>query len=178
MKKKEFEQLSQALIYLRQGGWKISRSKFYEDKHLLIEKERGPILKANIDRYAAAYLRKTDELDENPTVAEKSKEETRLTKERADKVALGNEITRGMYVLRSETEQQMANRAAFLKTSLEGFFYSMVPRLIEKADGNAQRTPEVMEFCLAELDELFDHYSKPHTFSVPNITWIPEDDRN
>lgn len=160
-----FERLSEALTYLKLSGWKVSKAKFYEDKHLIREKEDMPILKKSVDAYAVANLRKMADLDSDPTISNKLREETRLTRERADKVAFENKILRGDYVLLSDVSQMLAGRAAYLKGSLEDFFHGMTPAIIRKAGGDTQLTPEVTDYCLERLAEIFDFYSKPIVFT-------------
>lgn len=158
----KFKNLSQVLQYLKKEGWKVGRSKIYEDKHLIIKK--NGIEKANIDNYALQNLKK---VDKSGVISDKRREETRLLKERADKISHENKVLRGLYIPKSEVSWQLAARAAYLKTSLEEFFHSMTPRLIERCNGDLQYVPDITEFYLTELAELFDHYSKPLTFRVP-----------
>ncbi len=159
----------EVLEYLKAQGWKISQSKLYEDQGKIDKQKDGSILKKDADKYAKYFLQKLDGSDYETSPLEKQKEETRLTKERADKVAFENEIMRGSYVLREEVEQQQAARAAYLKNSIEGFFHSLAPRIIEHANGDMNKVPELTEFCLKEVEDFFHHYSKPLTFEAVKI---------
>lgn len=160
----EFKTLAQALSYLKKGGWKISKTRLYEDRHLIGD----PIFKKNIDNYASRYLSKIDGDNEHKDAAKLLRlEQAKNEREKRKINELKRKRLRGSLVDRHEVEQGLANRAAFLKSSMEGFFHSMTPRLIERCNGDLQRVPEIMEFCLAELEKLFDYYSKPLTFSVP-----------
>ena len=161
------------LQYLQSEGWKISKSKLYEDENKIDKQKDGNILKKDADKYAAMFLRKLDGSDYEIDPASKIKEETRLTKERADKVAFENEIMRGDYVLREEVEQQLAARAAYLKNSIEGFFHSLSPRIAELVNGDQDKIPELTEFCLREVEDFFHHYSKPLVFEAVKL--VPED---
>ena len=77
-------------------------------------------------------------------------------------------IKQGMYILRSEIEQMLAARAAFLKDNLgQGFIHSRASKIAEIMQGNAERIPDLIEFWLRHIDEVFDYYSKPMKFEVP-----------
>lgn len=169
--KQAFKNILEVLDYLQAEGWKIQKSALYSKQYAIKKQSDGAMLKKDVDDFASRYLRKLDGSDmEEGDLSKKTEAEVRKLLAEAEKKEIEVSQLRGEVVDRSEVEQQLAARAAFLKNSLEGFFHSMTPRLIEKAEGNQARTPEVVEFCLSELAELFDHYSKPHTFSVPAIT--------
>lgn len=156
----------EVLDYLQQQGWKVSKSKLYDDQGKIDKQKDGSIIKKDADRYAKLCLSKLDGSDYEIDPTQKNKEETRLTKERADKIAFENEIMRGSYVLCEEAEQQMAARAAYLKNSIEGFFHSLSPRIAEIINGDTTKIPELTEFCLREVEDFFNHYSKPLTFEA------------
>lgn len=166
--KQAFRNILEVLDYLQMAGWKIQKSALYSKQYAIKKQPDGSMLKKDVDDFAGRFLRKLDGSDtEEGDFSKKIEAEIRKLTAEAEKKEIEVQRLRGEVVDRSEVEQQLAARAAFLKNSLEGFFHSMAPRLIEKAEGNPDRTPEVVDFCLAELDELLDHYSKPHTFSVP-----------
>ncbi len=161
-----FQNILDVSGYLQSEGWKISKSKLYADRGIIKTQADGSYLKKDVDKYAEKFLRKLDGSDIDSDPFEKLKEETRLTKERADKVAFENEIMRGSYVLREEAEQQLAARAAYIKSSIEGFFHSLSPRIAELIGGDATKISELTEFCLREVEDFFHHYSKPLTFEA------------
>lgn len=162
----------EVLDYLQGDGWKVGKTTLYNDQGKINKQKDGSILKKDADKYAKLCLRKLDGSDYETDPADKNKEETRLTKERADKIAFENEVMRGSYVLREEVEQQQAARAAYLKNSIEGFFHSLSPRMAELINGDANKIPELTEFCLREVEDFFHHYSKPLTFEAVKL--IPE----
>ena len=162
---RSFKNILDVLDYLQSEGYKLGKSKLYEDQHKIDHQKDGSMLKKDVDKYASMFLRKADGSDIEFDTTEKFKWETEIAKQKAEQLTRRNEVESGIYVLRSDVEQQFAARASFLRNSLEGFFHSLAPRLIEKADGSMDRTPDVVEFCLAELDELFHRYSQPLVFA-------------
>ena len=164
-----FKGIPEALGYLKGENWKISQAKFYDDVRFIKRQKDGSFTKKEVDKYATQFLQKRDGSDIEIDPLEKLKEETRFTKERADKVAFENEIARGNYILKSDAEQQLSARAAFLKSGIQGFFHSMSAKLIELAEGKPEKGPDVLDFCLKEVEELFHHYSKPLVFEAVKI---------
>lgn len=168
--KQAFRNIIEVLDYLQAEGWKIQKSSLYQKQYAIRKQPDGSMLKKDVDDFAARYLHKADGSDmEDADMPKKIEAEVRKLTAEAEKKEIEVMRLKGELVDRFEVEQQLADRASYLKSSLEGFFHSMCPRLIEKAEGNVQRVPEVVDFCLAELNELFDHYSKPLAFSVPAI---------
>lgn len=158
-----------AVLHLKEQGYKIEKSKLYEDKHIIGFSNLGGstvFTKKDLDRYAKKFLPLL--ADSNSfTTEEKLKWDIKISEQKFKDMEFEAKLKEGQYVLKSEVEQMLAARAAFFKNSLEGFFRSMAPKLIEKAGGDMTCTPEVVELCLTELDKLLDYYSKPLTFSVP-----------
>ena len=165
-----FKGIPEALGYLKVENWKISQAKFYDDVRFIKRQKDGSFTKKEVDKYATQFLQKRDGSDIEIDPLEKLKEETRFTKERADKVAFENEIARGNYILKSDAEQQLSARAAFLKSGIQGFFHSMSAKLIELAEGKPEKGPDVLDFCLREVEELFHHYSKPLVFEAVKVS--------
>lgn len=163
----KFKTLFQVFKYLQNEGWKISKSAFYE-KAYMIKKTNGVYLKKDIDVFAKKFLRKTDAPDIEDDIDKKIQAEIRKLTAEAEKKELEVQKLRGELVERWEVEQQLADRAAFLKSSIQEFFHSMAPHMIEKVSGDIQKLPEFIDFCLIEIEKLFDYYSRPLQFSVPN----------
>lgn len=161
----------EVLDYLKEEMYKIEKTTFYTKfiKGISAKKE-GTItyyLKTDVDaRIKELGLQKLDG-SEPDGVAEKLKWEAEIAKQKAELLRRRNEIEAGIYILRSEVEHQFAARAAFLKSSMIAFFQSAAPRIVEKVNGDPRLIPEVTEFCLAEIEALFDRYSKPIIFDGP-----------
>lgn len=165
--KQSFRNLLEVLDYLQAEGWKIQKSALYSKQYAIKKQSDGSMFKKDVDDFASRYLRKLDGSDmEDADMSKKIEAEVRKLTAEAEKKELEVMRLKGELVDRYEVEQQFADRAAYLKSSLEGFFHSMTPRLIERCAGDLQRVPDIVEFCLAEINELFDHYSKPLSFSV------------
>lgn len=159
-----------ALEYLRLKGYKIAKSKLYDDKSIIRYQIINNIItfeKNALDKYARKFL-SLDEGSDSNDVEKRLKEEIRFLKERADKVAFENELAKGQYIPRSNVEQQLAARAAFLKDNLgQGFIHSRASKICEIVRGDREHIPDLIKYWLKQIEEVFDYYSKPLEFKVP-----------
>ena len=168
----------EALNYLNSQGFKIQNSKLYEDKSIINFKTVNNIitfLKKDLDKYAKKFLNLLAESDSN-NAEEKMKWDAKIAEQKFKDMEFEAKIKDGMYVLKSEVEQMLAARAAFLKENLgSGFIHSRAPKITEIIQGNTDRIPELIEFWLKQIEEVFDYYSKPLRFEVPAISITEED---
>ncbi len=159
-----FKNLLEVIVYLREEGWKCSKSKIYEDQNKIDRQSDGTITKKDADKYASIFLRRldgsinADDLDP----AEKLRWEIEIAKEKAEKLHRENEIERGIYLLRSDVEHMLAARAAYLKDNLgAAFIHSRASQIILLVNGDQTRIPDLVEFWLRNIDEIFNHYARP-----------------
>ncbi len=161
----------EVLEYLKAKGWKIEKSKLYADwKKIDLEKD-GSCTKAAADSYAKLCLEKLDGSDQEPVdMANKVLWETRATKAKALKLEHENEENKGLWILRSDIEPMLAARAAGLKNSVgPEFIHRSSEQIIELVDGNIARAPELIDWWLRAVEDLFDIYSRPVEFAVPAV---------
>lgn len=119
----------------------------------------------NIPRLDGAMPKEMVDLDKRIKEAEAREREGR-----AAKIEHENKVTVGLYLLRSEVDRQFAARAAFLKDGVGSrFIHSRAPRIVEMIGGDMGKVPDLVELWLKEVEELFDHYSKPLEFEAVNI---------
>lgn len=164
--------------FIEAARWVMSQG------YLVKERSAHDHLKRNIPRQkdgslllsqVEAYARRTWENPARPIVdtEESSDHRSRLIKEQADKLALANEITRGLYLLKSEVEQRSAARLAFLKQDLANFGPFLVDRLLEqvaaflKANGIdidscsiTSITPDLVADYDRHLERWLDRYAR------------------
>jgi len=159
-----------AVEYLRAQGFKIEKSKLYEEKAIVGYKTINnavTFMKKDLDKYAKKLLTLLTESGAN-NAEEKMKWETKIAEQKFKDMEFEARIKEGIYVLKSEVEQMLAARAAFLKDNLgQGFIHSRAARIAEILKGNPDLIPELIEFYLKHIEEVFDYYSKPMRFEVP-----------
>jgi hypothetical protein len=158
--------------HLQRLGWKVKKSAAY--KHRAEGKIRptktGSYLIVDVDRYAAAHLRKLDgtapapQLDDLQT--KKAALETRHMEAKVTHQELKNEILLGKFVPKDLFERALAARAAVFKTDIENFARGQAPGIVAMVDGDLQKVPELVDFILAEGETWLARYSESQEFSI------------
>ena len=168
----------EAVEYLKGQGFKIEKSKLYEEKNIVgytTIDNAVTFLKKDLDKYAKKFLNLLAESDSNNADA-KMKWDAKIAEQKFSDMEFEAKIKQGMYILKSDVEQQLAARAAFLKDNLgQSFIHSRASKIAELLKGDTDRIPELIEFWLKQLEKVFDYYSKPMRFEVPAISITEED---
>lgn len=159
-----------AVAYLKAQEFKIEKTKLYDEKAIVgftVVDNAVTFAQKDLDRYAKKFLSLLTGSDSN-NVEEKLKWETRIAEQKFKDMEFEARIKEGAYVLKSEVEQMLAARAAFLKDNLgQGFIHSRASKIAELLKGDPDLIPELIEFWLKQIEEVFDYYSKPMRFEVP-----------
>lgn len=89
---------------------------------------------------------------------DKAREQARIAKETADKLAFRNDIERGNYLPKSEVEQMIASSCAFLKQDLSNFGPYIVDLFMELAGRHlrAGGDPENITIIVPDLIDEYD----------------------
>lgn len=161
----KFHSLMEVLQYLKQEGWKISRSKLYEKAYLLKKQPDGTYLKKDVDNFARIHLKMLDGSDIEAGALRKLEAEIRKLTAEAEKREIEVARLRGELVSKHEVEQQLAARAIFLKDRLRNFFHGQVPAIVEMVK-EGKEVNEIIDYINNELEDMFDYYSKPMEIKV------------
>lgn len=170
-----FANLLEVTAYLRDTGWKVGKTKVYEDQGKIPRQPDGTYLKKDIDKYAGMFLRRLDGTDpdgdgEDSLSAEKLRIEIEIAREKAEKLKRENAIERGLYILRSKAEREHAIRLAFLVSELgANFMHSRAVQIIDLVQGNRDLAPELVAYWTEETAAAFDYYSRPMQFEAPIV---------
>jgi len=177
-----FTNLLEVTAYLRESGWKVGKTKVYEDQGKIPRQTDGTYLRKDVDKYAGMFLRRLDGTDpdgdgEDSLSAEKLRIEIEIAREKAEKLKRENAIERGLYILRSKAEREHAIRLAFLVSELgANFMHSRAVQIIDLVQGNRDLAPELVAYWTEETAAAFDYYSRPMQFEAPLIGEDPEED--
>lgn len=170
-----------AVEYLKTQGYKIEKSKLYDEKAIVGYQtidNAVTFAKKSLDKYAKKFLSLLSANDSN-TAEEKMKWDAKIAEQKFKDMEFEAKIKEGLYLLRSEVEQMLAARGAFLKDNLgQSFIHSRAPKIIEIIKGDSDRIPELIEFWLHQIEEVFDYYSKPMKFEVPVMALQNEEKEN
>lgn len=170
-----------AVEYLKSEGYKIEERKLYYDKAIVgytTINNAVTFTKKDLDKYAKKFLNPLSESDSNNADA-KMKWDARIAEQKFKDMEFEAKIKQGMYILKSDVEQMLAARAAFLKDNLgQGFIHARASKIAEIIQGNTEHIPELIDFWLKQIEEIFDYYSKPMRFEVPTSLLESEEKNN
>ena len=163
-----------ALEYAKRQGYPFGKSKFYADLRF-VPRVGNKFAKKEIDKYIKPKIINSDGLTASDESSEKLRQDTRTAKARADKLEFELGISKGLYIPISDLEKELAHRGALLKTGIDNFFNMNGRKMIEKCNGNPEKESILIKYCLDEVENHFDQYSKDIEFDVPAIKFEDED---
>lgn len=160
--------------YLSAAGWKVKKSKLYQDKKkgLLKVQPDGTVLKLDADTYAAGNLAPADaapDADDQETLKLKREllrvdlETKRQLQERS---LMRLQAERGDLVSREELDNILVSFVTVLRASLRQFFYMLTPQLVEIVRGDPSRIEEAIHFELEKSNEFWNGFAKARNFDV------------
>jgi len=158
--------------YLSAQGWKVKKSAVYNHRKegkLRLQPD-GSFRIADVERYAAAYLRrkdgsesgKLDKLQQEKLIAEIDK-----TKAQARHWTMKAETFSGAYVPKELFEAELARRAAIFRNDLETFARAETGGIVSLAAGDAGKIPDVIDWILGRVEAFLARYSEEREFKVP-----------
>ena len=140
----------EVLDYLQRQGWKVGKSKLYEDQNKIDKQKDGSILKKDADRYAKLCLNKLDGADYEISPIEKNKEETRLTKVKADKEEFLFKILQKKYVDIAQVERTRTAQTGKMLLTYENLVYGKTEKIIELVNGDMTKKHDLQAFLLGD----------------------------
>ena len=143
----------EAVEYLKGQGFKIEKSKLYEEKNIVgytTIDNAVTFLKKDLDKYAKKYLDKLDGSGYETDPAGKNEQETRLTKAKADKEELLLKVLGKSYVDIAQVERTRTAQTARLLLTYENLVYGKVEKLIELVSGDMTKKHELQTFLLGD----------------------------
>jgi len=160
--------------YLTSAGWKVKKSKLYQDKKkgLLKMQPDGTVLKSDADTYAAAYLAPADaapDKDDDGTLELKRdliKAELEVKQQLAERNRLRLERERGEVVPRDEVDKILVATASVLRSGLRQWIYVKMGELVELVGGDPAKIEPAIHFFLNDSNVFFNGFAKARDFDV------------
>lgn len=158
--------------YLRDSGWQIGRSQFYEHcKQGRLPRKDGRYLRADVDRYAENHckLEATGE-KVNETLARQAEEKSTTELER-EKVRLERErhelaVRQGKVVEREAVEQMIVGRAVAMLSHLKAMVQMKAGDWIAAVDGDQSRARELIDIVQTGIEEHIAVFARDIEFEV------------
>lgn len=168
-----FDKRIEAWEYLKDSGWQIGRSQFYEHikQGRLPRTKDGRYRREDVDRYAQNHCRlvetgekvndRLSRMAEEKAETELHREKTRLEKEQMDLA-----IRRGEYVARDEVEQMIVGRAVAMLAHLRAMVQMSASDLIALVEGNQRHQRELIAALHGRIEEYVAIFAKDIEFEV------------
>jgi hypothetical protein len=163
--------------YLAAKGWKIKKSSAY--KHVQQGKIRpgkdGLFYIKDVEKYARTFLKRIETGQKMSVTLEtmqkkRLKAETEKLEAQAKHWTVKAKVSEGSFVDRHAFELALAQRAAVFKNDIESFIRGNAEKIIILAGGNANKTPDVIEYMMDKAAEWLNRYADEREFAVPTIS--------
>lgn len=165
-----YKGLPEVLAFLEGEGWKIGKTKIYDDFNegrIKAEKDGSFRLSSLLD-YARVNLQKKDGTKGADAVSlQEQKQQEEMLRIRIDRQQreLKYKQTKGELIPISEVEIELSKRAVFLVTDRKNVWRSNAVEIIRLVSGDPQKAPELIAFGLRLEDEIIGRYSRPMNFN-------------
>lgn len=161
-----------AVDWLTAQGFKVGKSKFNDDvkKHKRIPLNAdGHFEAAVLLAYAAVHLTplaRAEDAKGSAAATQKITADTRLKEVQAQRQELKLQKEQGQLMRISEHEAQLAARAMFFKSEIEGFGRRMGPALILLVGGKEDALAQLIEWWDEQTADWMDSWSKDREFTT------------
>ena len=173
MEEKTFRNLKQVAIYLREIGYKISKTQIYEHGKARKVKPRddGKYYLLDVEQYAKDYLKTKDMKN-----ASQSNDDTQRRRNNAEAAKLEAQakhwqikakVAEGSFVPREAFELELTKRAMLFKNDLQNFARAQAPEICHIVNGDQKLIPELMEYLLDKFADFLNRYAEDREFLVP-----------
>jgi hypothetical protein len=164
-----FESLHAAVKHLQDAGYKIKKSKIYQDKArgLIRVNADGTVLESEIRGYAAGLEKVADRTGEvEKSVADRAAKEVEKLTIQIEKLKLDFEKDKGRYLLKSEVETDLALRCAVFEAGIKHTLQTKMPELVRLVDGKAERSQPAIDLLFGAIDGLLNDYARAEAVEV------------
>jgi len=173
--------LTAAVQHLQDQGWKIKKSKVYNDAKaglLRVQPDRT-VARADLDSYILrAGLEKTSQADVGGKIEQGQAERLELENEKLRKQVekLEWELARdkGKYVAKEEVHVELAIRAGALEAGVKHWMRTGAVDLVYAVGGEPAKARVLINLFEARLDELLDEYARAEAIGVMVSRHRPE----
>lgn len=160
-----FPHLMAALAYLQDEGWKVSKSKIYQDaaNGLVKTLDKNRIAESALLAYAYEHLKPSEDgrqaIDLKPYL-EKEKQLDISIKERKDaREAFEFEKELGKWLPKKDLGLEFAARAGWMDSQLDSMIRSKAIEWIQLVGGNPRKEQLLVDAILAEKDLVLNDYA-------------------
>lgn len=166
-----YENRNAVAQYLKEQGYKIGKTKLYEDaaKGMLRVQADGSILKSDVDLYIKAYLqgKKIGGDDDGDELARRKLEmEVKRLENQVREQNLEYEKSTGKLIERDQVELELASRAAIFSASFKALVNSSAADWVFLAGGQPEKIKDFRDAIHDAFDDMLNEYAQVKTFQV------------
>lgn len=174
--------IAAAVAYLKGDGWKIGKSKLYNDARsgLIRINADNTVNEAEAIAYAHKYLKRIKDSgnvggDIEALLREKTEAEVALIKRREEKLAFENSLARGRYLLKDDVYLQEAINIGALEAGLKNMHRSYADEWLYRVGADSGKAPLYCDLVYAAIDKLLDDFGNMDEIKV--VIRRPSDDK-
>lgn len=167
------DSLMDAVRFLKEEGYKIGKSKAYQDREAgkIKVQPDGSVLESDALAYAVqAGLKKIGNgrnSDKLEVIAEKrAQEELDLTRARREKIEFETEKDRGLYIKKEEVELRTAIKIAAFESGFKHAIRTSATDWLVALGGDIKKTQLLCDLIYPVIDDLLDQMGKMEEISV------------
>lgn len=169
-----FKTQAQACEYLRTQGYKVADSTFglHFRQGKIARGEEGRFSPDGLLGYAKVHLEPSvsaEDLRQSSAVVEKINADADLKTVRAKRENLRLEKELGVLMPRAEYEDEMARRALFFKSEIDGFIHRKGGELIRLVEGQESALAPLVSWWKKETADWMDAWASERDFSEDDV---------
>ncbi|MGE4519532.1 MAG: hypothetical protein AB7E04_08505 [Desulfobacteraceae bacterium] len=165
----KFKNIKAVLDFLKTNGFKIEKSKIYEDakEGLLRVQKNKSVMGIDVKLYSGT-LKRDGSADPEPAelTAEKLKKESLKLDLQNEKLQFELDKEKGKYLPRSDFERELAARAAVLDSGIRHSLSLKVQDIIALVGGQLSKAPDLIDYIDKIIDESMNIYATTQTFQI------------
>lgn len=164
-----FKSLHQVLQHLKDAGYKIGKSKLYEDakKGAIRINSDNSVLETEVRAYAGTLSRVAGDIqDLNDIHIQKVVKEVELAGIKIERAKLDLDKDLDKYIPREDFEQELAARAMIFENGFRNLFATQAAEWIALVAGKPGKLPDFMRALNQALDGQLSAYATTRTFQV------------
>lgn len=183
MEEKTFRNLKAVSVYLRDQGWKVSKSTVYDHHRArkIKPREDGLFYLADVETYAGNYLKHKNEPQAQTSDAiqrRRNEAEARKMEAQAKHWEIKSQVAAGAFVERDAFERALVERAMIFKNDLISFAHTRPPEICRLVHGESNLIPELTEYLLKQFAIFLNRYAEDKEFKIPASTAAALDDHD
>lgn len=181
MEEKIFRNLRAVAVYLKDQGWKVSKSTVYDHHQTrkIRPREDGHFYLADVETYAGNYLKHKNDPQVKTSDAiqrRRNEAEARKMEAQAKHWEIKAKVSAGAFVERDAFERALAQRAMLFKSDIMSFARSSAPKICRLVHGDSNLIPELTEYLLEHFAIFLNRYAEDREFPIHTPKADPLDD--